>query len=99
MICFCDAFRYYIGRRFFVLVMGSKWQTPSVEMYCYIQFLPQCLVLLWCVYRKKAVNLQMMASGKTPGLTQEATIDREDNADVFDDMKERFLAFKKLKYM
>ncbi|KAF8046459.1 hypothetical protein N665_3675s0006 [Sinapis alba] len=57
-------------------------------------------------FRKKAVNLQMMASGKSPGLTQEAndrtyeaTIDREDNAGVFDDMKQRFLAFKKLKYM
>ncbi|CAG7886400.1 unnamed protein product [Brassica rapa] len=57
-------------------------------------------------FRKKGVNLQMMASGKTPGLTQEAndctheaTIDRENNTDVFDDMKQRFLAFKKLKYM
>ncbi|CAN7132749.1 unnamed protein product [Brassica rapa subsp. narinosa] len=50
-------------------------------------------------FRKKAANLQMMASGKTPGLTQEAIIDREDNADVFDDMKHRFLAFKKHKYM
>lgn len=41
----------------------------------------------------------MMASGKTPGMTQEATIDREKNTDVFDDMKQRFLSFKKLKYM
>jgi len=43
-----------------------------------------------------------MASGKTPGLTQEANgvaIDRQNNTDVFDDMKQRFLAFKKLKYM
>ncbi|ESQ53793.1 hypothetical protein EUTSA_v10025824mg [Eutrema salsugineum] len=56
--------------------------------------------------RRKSVNLQLMASGKTPGLTQEAndrtydvTIDRENNTDVFDDMKHRFLAFKKHKYM
>ncbi|KAJ0252017.1 Beta carbonic anhydrase 5 [Hirschfeldia incana] len=55
-------------------------------------------------FRRKAANLQMMASGKTPGLTQEAndctyesTVDTE--TDVFDDMKQRFLAFKKLKYM
>ncbi|KAL0872662.1 hypothetical protein Bca101_022367 [Brassica carinata] len=57
---------------------------------------------------KKAANLQMMASGKTPGLTQEAndctfeaTVDRDDNnnTDVFDVMKQRFLDFKKLKYM
>ncbi|XP_056852018.1 beta carbonic anhydrase 5, chloroplastic-like [Raphanus sativus] len=54
-------------------------------------------------FREKAANLQMMASGKTPGLTQEANdctyeakIDRDN---VFDDMKQRFLAFKKLKYM
>lgn len=47
-----------------------------------------------------------MASGKTPGLTQEANnstyeaiVDGENNADVFDEMKQRFLAFKKLKYM
>ncbi|CAE6161496.1 unnamed protein product [Arabidopsis arenosa] len=53
-------------------------------------------------FRRKTVNLQVMASGKTPGLTQEANgvaIDRENNSDVFDDMKKRFLAFKKLKYM
>ncbi|KAF2550160.1 hypothetical protein F2Q68_00037761 [Brassica cretica] len=54
----------------------------------------------------KAANLQTMASGNTHGLTQEAnnstyeaTIDGENNTDVFDDMKQRFLAFKKLKYM
>ncbi|KAG2243073.1 hypothetical protein Bca52824_095085 [Brassica carinata] len=58
-------------------------------------------------FRRKAANLQTMASGKTPGLTQEAndfttfeaSADRENNNDVFDDMKQRFLAFKKLKYM
>ncbi|KAF8047022.1 hypothetical protein N665_3258s0007, partial [Sinapis alba] len=59
-------------------------------------------------FRRKAANLQLMASGKTPGLTQEANdctyetpIDRDNNnnTDVFDDMKQRFLAFKKLKYM
>uniref|UniRef100_M4D4Q0 carbonic anhydrase n=1 Tax=Brassica campestris TaxID=3711 RepID=M4D4Q0_BRACM len=58
-------------------------------------------------FRKKGINLQMMASGKTPGLTQEANdctyeanIDRDNNnTDVFDDMKQRFLAFKRLKYM
>ncbi|KAJ4914205.1 hypothetical protein Rs2_08826 [Raphanus sativus] len=57
-------------------------------------------------FRRKAVNLQMMASGKIPGLTQEAndctyeaTIDTENNTDVFSDMKQRFRAFKKLKYM
>ncbi|XP_019088707.1 PREDICTED: beta carbonic anhydrase 5, chloroplastic-like [Camelina sativa] len=51
---------------------------------------------------KKTANLRVMASGNTPGLTQEANgvaIDRENNTDVFDDMKQRFLAFKKLKYM
>ncbi|KAG2265390.1 hypothetical protein Bca52824_072469 [Brassica carinata] len=56
-------------------------------------------------FRRKIVNLQMMASGKTPGLTQEANdrtyeakIDRDNNnTDVFDDMKQRFLAFKKHK--
>ncbi|EFH55135.1 hypothetical protein ARALYDRAFT_901224 [Arabidopsis lyrata subsp. lyrata] len=39
-----------------------------------------------------------MASGKTPGLTQEANgvaINRQNDNDVFDDMKQRFLAFKK----
>lgn len=49
----------------------------------------------------------MMASGKTPGLTQEAndrtyeatTDNFNNNTDVFDDIKQRFLAFKKLKYM
>ncbi|KAF8098358.1 hypothetical protein N665_0268s0027 [Sinapis alba] len=58
-------------------------------------------------FRRKAANLQTMASGKTPGLTQEAndftyeaTVDRDNNTDVvFDDMKQRFLAFKKLNYM
>ncbi|CAH2077008.1 unnamed protein product [Thlaspi arvense] len=57
-------------------------------------------------FRRKTVNLQLMASGKTPGLTQEAndrtydvTTDRQNNTDVFDDMKQRFLAFKKHKYM
>ena len=72
----------------------------SVEM-CTVTFKSsqQCLVLFVGVYRKKAVNLQMMASEKTPGLTQDATVDREDNTDVFDDMKQRFLAFKKHKYM
>ncbi|KAL1215847.1 Beta carbonic anhydrase 5 [Cardamine amara subsp. amara] len=53
-------------------------------------------------FRRKALNLQMMASGKTSGLTQEANgviTDRENNTDVFDDMKQRFLSFKKLKYM
>ncbi|EFH53514.1 hypothetical protein ARALYDRAFT_894205 [Arabidopsis lyrata subsp. lyrata] len=42
-----------------------------------------------------------MASGKTPGLTQEANgvaINRQNDNDVFDDMKQRFLAFKKHKY-
>lgn len=66
---------------------------------CYIQVLTVLFGSFYGFYRKKAANLQMMASGKTPGLTQEATIDREDNADVFDDMKQRFLAFKKQKYM
>ncbi|CAF2132838.1 unnamed protein product [Brassica rapa] len=58
------------------------------------------------LFRRKAANLQAMASGKTPGLTQEANnstyeaiVDGENNADVFDEMKQRFLAFKKLKYM
>uniref|UniRef100_A0A1J3EUW9 Carbonic anhydrase n=1 Tax=Noccaea caerulescens TaxID=107243 RepID=A0A1J3EUW9_NOCCA len=52
-------------------------------------------------FRRKTANLQMMATGKTtPGLTQEANaVDRENDSDVFDDMKQRFLAFKKLKYM
>ncbi|CAA7037746.1 unnamed protein product [Microthlaspi erraticum] len=51
-------------------------------------------------FRRKAANLQMMATGKTSGLTQETnTIDRENDNDVFDDMKQRFLSFKKLKYM
>ena len=68
------------------------------DVYCYIQVLTSDWFLCG-VYRKKAATLQMMASGKTPGLTQEAIIDREDNADVFDDMKHRFLAFKKHKYM
>ncbi|KAF3485968.1 hypothetical protein F2Q69_00054528 [Brassica cretica] len=56
-------------------------------------------------FRRKTVNLQMMASGKTPGLTQEANdrtyeakIDRDNNnTDVLDDMKQRFLVFKKHK--
>ncbi|CAH8267261.1 unnamed protein product [Arabidopsis lyrata] len=51
--------------------------------------------------RRKASNLQVMASGKTPGLTQEANgvaINRQNDNDVFDDMKQRFLAFKKHKY-
>ncbi|CAH8270798.1 unnamed protein product [Arabidopsis lyrata] len=50
--------------------------------------------------RRKASNLQVMASGKTPGLTQEANgvaINRQNDNDVFDDMKQRFLAFKKHK--
>ncbi|KAL0660242.1 hypothetical protein Bca4012_080827 [Brassica carinata] len=54
----------------------------------------------------KAANLQTMASGNTPGLTQEANnctyeaiVYGENNTDVFYDMKQRFLAFKKLKYM
>ncbi|WZZ76643.1 hypothetical protein YC2023_088013 [Brassica napus] len=58
------------------------------------------------LFRGKAANLQTMASGNTPGLTQEANnctyeaiVDGENNTDVFDDMKQRFLAFKKLKYM
>ncbi|KAJ0262840.1 Beta carbonic anhydrase 5 [Hirschfeldia incana] len=57
------------------------------------------------LFRRKAANLQTMASGKTPGLTHndfttyEAIVDRENNTDVFDDMKQRFLSFKKLKYM
>ncbi|VVB10522.1 unnamed protein product [Arabis nemorensis] len=57
-------------------------------------------------FRGKSANLRMMATGKTSGLTQEAndrtcdvTVDRDNKTDVFDDMKQRFLAFKKLKYM
>ncbi|XP_056865672.1 beta carbonic anhydrase 5, chloroplastic-like isoform X2 [Raphanus sativus] len=53
-------------------------------------------------FRRKAANLQTMASGKTPGLTQEAndfTSGENNTDDVFDDMKQRFLAFKKLNYM
>ncbi|CAH8329544.1 unnamed protein product [Eruca vesicaria subsp. sativa] len=58
------------------------------------------------LFRRKAANFETMASEKTHGLTQEANdftyeamIDSENNTDVFDDMKQRFLAFKKLKYM
>lgn len=63
-------------------------------------------MLLCGVCRGKAANLQTMASGNTPGLTQEANnctyeaiVYGENNTDVFYDMKQRFLAFKKLKYM
>lgn len=78
---------------FFVMLQMAKSQWS-----CFLSN----LVCFCGVCRRKTANLQLMASGKTPGLTQEAngvTIDRENNTDVFDDMKQRFLAFKKLKYM
>lgn len=64
----------------------------------------RCFIIFKCCgfCRRKALNLQVMASGKTPGLTQEANgvaINRQNDNDVFDDMKQRFLAFKKHKYM
>ncbi|CAN8229573.1 unnamed protein product [Cochlearia groenlandica] len=55
-------------------------------------------------FRRKSVNLKVMASGKTHEANEftngGVTIDTDTSkTDVFDDMKQRFLAFKKLKYL
>ena len=51
-------------------------------------------------------SLRLKASRESPGLTQELTSDRlesiaeiENRYDVFDEVKHRFLSFKKHKYL
>lgn len=71
---------------------------------------PMLLFLLlqvtWTDVGRKGSSLKVMALKEASGLTQEREADKlermiktESEIDVFDDMKNRFLSFKKHKYL